>query len=217
MSDPSGTFKSPHSGLCTNHVWRGLAWSGHSEPLIFTYFYDVYWFMAALALHYRAQAFSSCGDWGLLSATLVQASHCSGFSCWAQARGSVGFSSWDIPGPGMQPMSPALAGRFLTTGPPRKFFFFGQTTWLLGSQLDQGSSLTVKVSSPNYWTTREFPHSLFVFILRRYLFEILSHQKKKKRFLLVVYGIPGWQGVLSCFLSTLKMPFHCLLASIVAI
>ena len=28
---------------------------------------------------------------------------------------------WDLPGPGIEPMSPALAGRFSTTEPPRKF------------------------------------------------------------------------------------------------
>ena len=27
---------------------------------------------------------------------------------------------WDLPGPGLQPVSPALAGGFLTTGPPGK-------------------------------------------------------------------------------------------------
>ena len=27
---------------------------------------------------------------------------------------------WDLPGPGLEPMSPALAGRFLTTEPPGK-------------------------------------------------------------------------------------------------
>ena len=30
------------------------------------------------------------------------------------------FHIWDLPGPGIKPMSPALAGRFLTTGPPGK-------------------------------------------------------------------------------------------------
>ena len=29
-------------------------------------------------------------------------------------------SMWDLPGPGIKPVSPALAGRFLTTGPPGK-------------------------------------------------------------------------------------------------
>ena len=38
---------------------------------------------------------------------------------------------WDLPGPGLEPVSPALAGGFLTTAPPEKpcfcsmFWFFG--------------------------------------------------------------------------------------------
>ena len=28
---------------------------------------------------------------------------------------------WDLPGPGLEPVSPALAGGFLTTAPPGKF------------------------------------------------------------------------------------------------
>ena len=34
---------------------------------------------------------------------------------------------WNLPGPGIEPMSPALAGEFLATGPPGKplnFFWF---------------------------------------------------------------------------------------------
>ena len=30
--------------------------------------------------------------------------------------------TWDLPGPGIEPMSLALQGRFLTTGPPGKFW-----------------------------------------------------------------------------------------------
>ena len=59
---------------------------------------------------------------------------CSGFSCGAQALGAqasavavprVGgcgtwallfHSRWDLPGPGIKPVSLALQGRFLTTG-----------------------------------------------------------------------------------------------------
>ena len=34
---------------------------------------------------------------------------------------------WDLPGPGIEPMFPALAGGFLTTGPPGQFpSFFGK-------------------------------------------------------------------------------------------
>ena len=31
---------------------------------------------------------------------------------------------WDLPGPGLEPVSPALAGGFLTTAPPGKPFPF---------------------------------------------------------------------------------------------
>ena len=29
---------------------------------------------------------------------------------------------WDLPGPGLEPVSPALAGGFLTTAPPEESF-----------------------------------------------------------------------------------------------
>ena len=69
----------------------------------------------------------------------VQAYHCSGFSCceaqalgaWASAIVARGLSScgtqaqllrgmWDVPRPGLKPVSPALADGFLTTVPPGK-------------------------------------------------------------------------------------------------
>ena len=67
-----------------------------------------------------------CSEW---------ASYCGGFSCCgAQALVCKGFSScstqaqlpfglWDLPRLGIKPVSPALAGRFLTTGPPGKSKF----------------------------------------------------------------------------------------------
>ena len=39
-----------------------------------------------LGLHCYEQAFSSCGEWGLLSICHEWASHCSGFSC-CEAQG----------------------------------------------------------------------------------------------------------------------------------
>ena len=43
--------------------------------------------MARLGLHFRMQAFSSCGEQGLLSCCDAQASYCGGFSCCgAQAQ-----------------------------------------------------------------------------------------------------------------------------------
>ena len=50
-----------------------------------------FYFLAVLGLHCCTLAFSSCSEWGLLSCCNVQASHCSGFSCWGtQALGHPG-------------------------------------------------------------------------------------------------------------------------------
>ena len=86
----------------------------------------------------------SSGELGLLSSCGVQASHCDGFSCCRTlALGHVGFSccgSWtlehrlnscgarawwlcglsEFPGSGIDPMSPALAGKFFNMEPPDK-------------------------------------------------------------------------------------------------
>ena len=74
--------------------------------------------------------FSSCSRRDCrLSSCDEQASLCSGFSCYApqalgvqaeqlQLAGSTDI--WDPSGPGIEPWSPALAGRFLTTGAPGK-------------------------------------------------------------------------------------------------
>ena len=40
------------------------------------------------------------------------------------ARTQLLHGMWDLPGPGHEPVSPALAGRFLTTVPPGRGFFF---------------------------------------------------------------------------------------------
>ena len=39
-------------------------------------------------------------------------------SCATQAQ--LPWSMWNLPGPGIEPMSPALVGGFLITGPPGK-------------------------------------------------------------------------------------------------
>ena len=52
---------------------------------------------------------SSCGFWAL---------ECRLSSCGAQAL--LLSSTWDLPGPGIEPVSPALAGGFLTNVPPGK-------------------------------------------------------------------------------------------------
>ena len=77
------------------------------------------------------QAFSSCGQQELLSGCGARAFHCSVFSCcraWAPGRvgsvvvalGLVAPSMWDLPGPGIEPLTLALASGIFTTGPPGK-------------------------------------------------------------------------------------------------
>ena len=89
----------------------------------------IYLFMAVLGLRFCARASSSCGERGPLfivvhgpltvAASLVvehrlQTRRLS--SCGSRAQLLCGM--WDLPRPGLEPMSPALAGRFSTTVPP---------------------------------------------------------------------------------------------------
>ena len=46
-------------------------------------------------------------------------SKCAGFSSW-RTQAWLLLGMWDLPGPGIEPTSPALAGRFLTTRLPGK-------------------------------------------------------------------------------------------------
>ena len=50
---------------------------------------------------------------------------------------------WDLPGPGIEPMSPALAGVFLTTVPPGKSPCFKYDHELLDLSIFDGFSFTV--------------------------------------------------------------------------
>ena len=87
--------------------------------------------MAVLCLRFCARAFSSCGKRGPLfiavrrpftiAASLVvehrlqtrRLSNCG-------SRAQLLHGMWDPPRPGLEPVSPALAGRFSTTVPPGK-------------------------------------------------------------------------------------------------
>ena len=87
--------------------------------------------MAVLGLRLCARAFSSCGKRGPLfiavrgpltiAASLVaehrlQTRRLSNCGSWAQSLHGM----WDPPRPGLEPVSPALAGRLPTTAPPGK-------------------------------------------------------------------------------------------------
>ena len=87
--------------------------------------------MAVLGFHFCARAFSSCGKWGPLfiavcepltvAASLVaehrlQTRRLSNCGSRAQSLRDM----WDPPRPGLEPVSPASAGRLPTTVPPGK-------------------------------------------------------------------------------------------------
>ena len=91
----------------------------------------IYLFLAVLGLRFCAWAFSSCGEWGPLFITVcvsltvvaslvaehrLQTHRLS--SCGSRAQSLRGM--WDLPRPGLEPVSPALAGRLSTTAPPGK-------------------------------------------------------------------------------------------------
>ena len=87
--------------------------------------------MAVLGLCFCARAFSSCGKQGplliavrgpLTVAASLAAEHrlqtCRLSSYGSRAQLLRGM--WDLPRPGLERVSPALAGRFSTTAPPGK-------------------------------------------------------------------------------------------------
>ena len=87
--------------------------------------------MAVLGLRFCARAFSSCGKRGPLFIAVrgpltimaspvvehrLQTRRLSSYGSRAQPLRGM----WDLPRPGHEPVSPALAGRFSTTAPPGK-------------------------------------------------------------------------------------------------
>ena len=101
--------------------------------LFFFFFLNLFidWLIAMLGLRFCAKAFSSCGKRGPLFITVrgpltiaaslvvehrLQMRRLS--SCGSRAQLLHGM--WDLPRPVLEPVSPALAGRFSTTAPPGK-------------------------------------------------------------------------------------------------
>ena len=91
--------------------------------------------MAVLGLRFCARAFSSCGEQGPLliavrrpltiAASLVAEHRLQTLrlsNCGSRAHLLHGM--WDLPRPGLEPVSAALAGRLSTTAPPGKPTFF---------------------------------------------------------------------------------------------
>ena len=74
--------------------------------------FSLWWLLLLQSTGSRRVGFSSCG---------TQALERRLSSCGARAQ--LLRSMWDLPGPGLEPVCPALAGRLLTTAPPGNSFF----------------------------------------------------------------------------------------------
>ena len=98
---------------------------------IFFIYLFIYLFLVVLGLRFCARAFSSCGKRGPLFITVrgsltIAASLVAEHRLQMRRLSSCGSRAhllrimWDLPRPGLEPASPALAGRLSTTVPPGK-------------------------------------------------------------------------------------------------
>ena len=135
---PQTSFHSPT--LISDHVNLKSTWSSlcyiltYISACLFVWFFKIlfiYLLLAVLGLRFCTRASSSCGKRGPLfiavrgpltiAGSLVvehrlQTHRLSNYGSRAQPlRGT-----WDPPRPGLEPVSPALAGRLSTTAPPGK-------------------------------------------------------------------------------------------------
>ena len=134
----------PHGPLTLQMGWLTTKMGDLILILIcFYFFFLIYFlnyififiFMAVLGLRFCVRAFSSCGERGPLfiavhgpltvAASLVaehrlQTRRLS--NCGSRVQLLRGM--WDPPRPGLEPVCPALAGRFSTTAPPGKPCFY---------------------------------------------------------------------------------------------
>ena len=117
-----------------HHLSQSLSyflWISRIATILFFFFCKFIYFwlrwvsvaVRRLSLVAASRGYSSlwCAGFSLRWLLLLPStgSRCAGFSsCVSRAQLLSGM--WDLPGPGLKPMSPALAGRFLTTAPPGK-------------------------------------------------------------------------------------------------
>ena len=118
---------------------RTLFHQMYSNSIYYYYFFCyfliiylfIYLFMAVLGLRCCARAFSSCGKRGPLFIAVrgpltIAASLVAEHRLQTRRLSSCGSRAyllhdmWDLPRPGLEPVSPALAGRFSTAAPPGK-------------------------------------------------------------------------------------------------
>ena len=116
--------------------------------LFFFFFFQIYFFLAALGLHCCTCVFCSYGRWRLLSSHLSLRWH---LLLQSMVSRCVGLVAPRKPGPGVEPVSPALAGRFFATrssGKPHSLSLLILLWCCVG----------LSSSRWPYWTGHEPPH-----------------------------------------------------------
>ena len=105
--------------------------------------FSLRWLLLLRSTGFRRKGFSSCGSRALEHRLS---------SCGAQAQ--LLSSMWDLPGPGLEPESPALAGGFLTTAQPGK-----SPCGLLSCGMHVGSSSPIRDQTrvPCIGSTESYP------------------------------------------------------------
>ena len=107
---------------CTDHTGNGPIYNSFSSVYLFIIFgCNESSFLCGLSLVVTSRGYSIVVHSSLITA----ASHCRAYILWFRpsvvvACQFIPCGMWDLPRPGIDPMSPALEDRFLTTGPPGK-------------------------------------------------------------------------------------------------
>ena len=108
---------------------------------------------------------------------------------------------WDLPGPGLEPVSPALAGRFLTTAPPGKSHFahFWIGLFLL---LSYRSSLYILDINPlpDIWFANIIPYSV------RYFFILFVVSFDAQKFLILLTSNLSLYSFVACAFGVILKP-----------
>ena len=101
--------------------------------------FSLRWLLLLRSMDSRCASFSSCG---------TRAVEHRLSSCGAQAYLLCGM--WYLPGPGLKPVFPALAGGFLTTVPPGKSLYLGFLNLVLEFAVIKQLCVSEQVISP-FW------------------------------------------------------------------
>ena len=124
-------------------AWVFCSWGARGPPLMWCTGFSLRWLLLLWSTVCRHTGFSCCGSWAFAA-----------------------YSVWNLLRPGIEPTSPALAGRFLSIIPPGQSnnnSIFNSFFWLCHAAcklLVHSPGIgpvppALKVQHPNHWATRD--------------------------------------------------------------